>query len=462
MRGSVRKRCQCRDADGRRVRNCRKAHGSWFFVIDIGIDPQTFRRRQVTRSGYRTRDEADEAMTKELAALDLGTWTNDQGVTLADWLDTWLTEFAEHVAAKTRSAKTLALYRSSVLNVWKPQLGHVRLRDLRRGHVDGSLRALAQPQTTGRRNGNSGSYSQRRSASTIDGHRRALRAALSAAVRRELMHHNPAEGRMDAIPARQTDEDDELGIWQPEETSRFLDALAGDRLSALYEVASYAGLRRAELCGLRWSDIEPDWTGAMIRQTIVDLTRGQAGPEDLLCPVCGAEHVGRHFKRPKTRKGRRWVPLASLAQTALRAHRAAQLEERAEFGKDYLDHDLVFCNVDGLPLRPDSITRDFVIKAAAVGLPPIRLHDLRHGACSLMLAGGVPVEIVQMIMGHSSPAVVRQVYAHLIRKATTAQVDAALRTVAERAREQSVRNLAQSTGAGSPGIDAGIAPDQPK
>jgi hypothetical protein len=73
-----------------------------------------------------------------------------------------------------------------------------------------------------------------------------------------------------------------------------------------------------------------------------------------------------------------------------------------------------------------------------------------------MLAGGVPVEIVQMILGHSSPAVTRQVYAHLMRKATTAQVDAALATVAERAREQSVSNDAPSTGSAGPAPDAGL------
>jgi integrase len=131
--------------------------------------------------------------------------------------------------------------------------------------------------------------------------------------------------------------------------------------------------------------------------------------------VCGAEHIGRHFKRPKTSKGRRWVPLAGPAKRALEALRSAQLVERAEFGADYQDHDLIFCLVDGLPLRPDSVTRDFTAKAAACSLPTIRLQDMRHGACSLMLSGGVPVEIVQMILGHSSPAVTRRVYAHLMR-----------------------------------------------
>lgn len=275
------------------------------------------------------------------------------------------------------------------------------------------------------------------------------------------MQSNPADGRMDAVPAPKASQEDDLGIWEPEETAAFLRSITGDRLSALYELAAYAGLRRGELCGLRWSDLDADGSGAWIKQTIVDLTRSQAGPGDLICPVCGAEHIGRHFKRPKTSKGRRWVPLAGPAKRTLEAHRSAQLEERAEFGADYQDHDLVFCLADGLPLRPDSVTRDFTAKAAACSLPTIRLQDMRHGACSLMLSGGVPVEIVQMILGHSSPAVTRRVYAHLMRKATTAQVEAAFAGLTEHSREQSVSNQAESAGPAEAGPNAKPLPTSP-
>ena len=437
MRGSVRKRCQCRDAEGRRVRNCRKAHGSWFFVLDAGEDPLTHKRRQITRSGYRTRDEADEAMTKELAALDSGIWTDDQGLTLGDWLDTWLGEFTERVETKSRSPKTLAVYRSNVRNFWQPKLGHLRLRDLRRAHVAKALQELSQHQTSGRRPGNSGSYVELRSGSTVDSYRRTLRAALSVARSRDLISTNPAEGRIDVIPGRRagTDEDDDdMGVWEPEETARFLEHIAGDRLAAFYELAAYAGLRRGELCGMRWTDLNEDWAGARVRQTIVDLSSGQARSGDLTCPVCGQEHIGRHFKRPKSRKGRRWVPLAEPARQALAAHRAAQDAERAEFGDDYRDHDLVFCYVDGEPLRPDLLSREFTRHAAACGLPPIRLHDMRHGACSLMLSGGVPIEIVQLILGHSSPVVTRKVYAHLMRKASAQQVEVAVKALTDHRR----------------------------
>ena len=86
-----------------------------------------------------------------------------------------------------------------------------------------------------------------------------------------------------------------------------------------------------------------------------------------------------------------------------------QQQERADFGPDYSDHGLVFCEVEGTPLRPSKVTEAFAGHAAACGLPPIRLHDARHGACSLLIAGGVPIEVVQMILGHSSPSVTRQV-----------------------------------------------------
>ena len=85
MRGSVRKRCQCRDDRGGEVKGCRKAHGSWAYVIDAGINPDTKRRLQVKRSGFRTREEAQDAMTEAMNAVNTGTWTGDKGITVGEW-----------------------------------------------------------------------------------------------------------------------------------------------------------------------------------------------------------------------------------------------------------------------------------------------------------------------------------------------------------------------------------------
>ncbi len=176
------------------------------------------------------------------------------------------------------------------------------------------------------------------------------------------------------------------------------------------------GFRRAELCGLRWSDIDDDGAGLTVRQTVVEVSRGQLTDAQRVCPYCAGEHVGRFFKRPKSKAGRRSVPLAGPAQQALARHRLVQAADRKLFGIDYSHHDLVFCLPDGTPFRPGSITNAFEAHVKACGLPVVRLHDTRHGACSLLLAGGVPIEVVQMILGHSTPEITRKIYAHLVRK----------------------------------------------
>jgi integrase len=113
------------------------------------------------------------------------------------------------------------------------------------------------------------------------------------------------------------------------------------------------------------------------------------------------------------------------SQAALTWHRVAQKDERDFLGTDYNDHDLVFCDFAGLPFRPGSVTGAFETHVSACRLPMVRPHDTRHGACSLLLAGGVPIEIVQKILGHSSPVVTRKIYAHLMRKETAALVETA-------------------------------------
>lgn len=253
-------------------------------------------RRQIPRSGFKTKTEAENALTDELSKLNAGTWTDDRNMTLDAWLDQWL---AELIAAQ-RSVNTVKNYRGHVRDAWKPLLGHVLLRDVRRSHIERVLANLAVPLDGERPAGNVGRWVTQRSPATIEGYRRTIRAALSAAQRRELIAVNPAVGRMDSIPHPTGEEDDEPTVWQREETARFLEHVYDDRLSALYELAACVGLRRAELCGLRWSDIDADAVGLRVRQTIVSVTRTQVTPAQAVCPVCGAEHVGRLFKMPKS------------------------------------------------------------------------------------------------------------------------------------------------------------------
>jgi integrase len=192
------------------------------------------------------------------------------------------------------------------------------------------------------------------------------------------------------FPTRPRAGDREPAVWEPAQIASFLEhvSVVGDRLAVLYEVVAYTGLRRGELCGLRWSDLDADGGGLSVRQNLVGVSRRRILPAQRTCLICGVEHVGLVFKGPKTQSGYRWVPLARPAQAALRRHRRAQDVDRRH--GLYRGHDLVFCAANGDPLRPGMISAQFVQRVKASGLPAIRLHDLRHGTCSLLLAGGVP------------------------------------------------------------------------
>lgn len=445
IRGSVYKRCQCRDSAGRRVKDCGRPHGSWCYTFDVGPREaglqqrrqHSLPRRQVVRSGFASRAAAEAALAGELSRLATGVWVDDRDLTLGWWLQTWLDLQAE----AGRSVKTLANYHGHVRDIWTPALGRARLRDLRRADVVQVLMTALEPvddcgkdgDTDGAyaphgtvpagvaAHGNVGRRVRRRSVSTVEGYRRTLRSALSAAQRRGLIAVNPAMGPIDGLHWPTPTEAVEARAWEPAQTAAFLEYVtdAGGPLAGLFEVAAYTGLRRGELCGLRWSDLDADDGGLRVRHNLVEVARDRIPIEQRRCVDCGREHVGR-FKGPKSRAGRRWVPLAAPAGAALRGQRAKQEVERR---RTYRDHDLVFAAPDGDPLRPNAVSAEFARLVRACGLPLIRLHDLRHSACSLLLAGGVPLEVVQMILGHASPSVTRGVYAHILRDPTAEQVN---------------------------------------
>jgi integrase len=219
-----------------------------------------------------------------------------------------------------------------------------------------------------------------------------LHSALKQAVRWNLLVRNPASA-VDAprVPRHRIDP---LSLGQVE---ALLAEAEQDRLHALYVLAVTTGLRQGELLGLQWSDI--DWGSAELRVRR-QLMRGPEGFE---------------FPEPKTASGRRVVSLPARAVDALRAHRSRQLEERLAAGAAWHDWDLVFCNTVGKPIEGQNLTRrSFKPLLARAGLPPIRFHDLRHTAATLLLAQNVHPKVVQERLGHSQIAVTMDTYSHVM------------------------------------------------
>jgi integrase len=181
------------------------------------------------------------------------------------------------------------------------------------------------------------------------------------------------------------------------EQARQLDAAKGDRFEAIFTVALSLGLRLGEIIGLRWQDVDLNAGTLTVNQTIYRV-RGK----------------GVIAAAPKTERSRRTLHLPESVVSALRSHRARQLQERLAAGRDWKDTGLVFASRVGTPVDQRNLFRAFKALLAKAGLPDVRFHDLRHSAASLLLAQGVPMRAVMELLGHSSISTTADIYSHVM------------------------------------------------
>jgi integrase len=180
-------------------------------------------------------------------------------------------------------------------------------------------------------------------------------------------------------------------VWMPEQPGAFLDFVTEDRLYAMWHLIAFRGLRRGEVCGQPWSETNLDRHSLTVTGQLV-----QDGWE-----VEASE--------PKTDSGFRVVALDDDTVHVLKRHREQQEADRAEWGSARVNTGLVFPQEDG-SWHPGKVTDLFERLVAASGLPPIRLHDLRHGAAALMLAADIDIKIVSDALGHSDTRITRDIY----------------------------------------------------
>jgi integrase len=216
-----------------------------------------------------------------------------------------------------------------------------------------------------------------------------LRNALQNAMREELITRNVAR----LVQVRTPTYEINRGLTV-EQAKALLAHSRQDRLHALYVLAVYLGLRRAELLGLRWVD--------------VDLKTGQLEVVQTLQRVGGLLQA----VPPKTRSSRRSVPLPEPCLVALRQHRMRQHRERLAAGMAWVDSGLVFTTSIGTAVEPGNLRRSWYPLRDQAGIPDVRFHDLRHTCVTLLLDLGVPPHIVREIVGHSAIEVTMTIYAH--------------------------------------------------
>jgi integrase len=403
MAYSVYRRCACRNSAGRQLANrCpklgSKGHGTWYFVAnltDVGG-----RRRQMRRGGFPTKKDAERAAQKVTSRADAGQIVDDKETT-GQWLEAWLAGKRSLLATTRRS------YEIHLRIHLIPKLGWIPLEKLRPGDIAAAYRAIEAERPEGRPP--VGPATIRRIHAT-------LRASLNSAVQQQRLPFSPAS-HVELPEAKRP----KVAPWEPEELGRFLDAVQSDRHSCLYEVLSMTGLRRGEALGLRWTDLDLERGVLVVRQQLTQLGHEIA------------------FGPPKTASGEnRMVELDAGTVGVLLGHQPRQQIERADWGDAYEDQDLVFARENGAPIHPEFATRHFQYLARKAGLPPIRLHDLRHGSASLQLAAGVPMAVVSKRLGHSSISITADTYSHLLEGVGHAAAEAAAALVPRTIRDHNV------------------------
>ena len=312
-----------------------------------------------------------------------------------DWLAHWL-------VSRTTAQAHVRGYAAHVRLYLAPYVGEVLLGELSVAQVQAMFAAIIrQHQALG----------TPVSAATLTRIRATLRAALNAAIRRGLLTENPAAKaelprarRPRAVvwtpyrieQWRRTGERPAVAVWTAQQTAQFLHSIEEHRLYAAYHLIALRGLRRGEAAGLRWCDIDLDGKTAVITQQLQQYDGRLA-----ICP-------------PKTAHSTRVIALDHTTVAALRAHRDRQRAEAGAYGPGYRTSGFVFTNLNGDPMAPDRLTRTFRALATGAGQPPVRLHDLRHGAATLALAAGVDLRVVQEMLGHSSIVLTADTYTSVL------------------------------------------------
>jgi integrase len=374
----------------------KRRDGLWMAQITVGRDPETGKPKRATFYG-KTRQEVADKLTKALRERQQGTFVAPHKLTLGEWLDTWL----QHYKRPRIRSSTLDSYEIIIRRHVSPVLGHIALRDLRPDHLQRYYNEKAQ---------------QGLEASTILLHHKIVSNALAQAEQNQLVMRNVC--RLTELPRQPRKEMRTLTIEQA--ATQLLSALQGDRLYAAFLTFFMTGLRRGELLGLRWQDIDLNAGILHVRQILVCIYNRDAKGE--------GRKTRLHFHEPKAEKSRRSVPIPEACLAVLKHHKAHQAEEKLLLGPGYQDHGLVFAQAEGTPIDPRSMHRYFTQALQRGGVPAIRVHDARHTFATWMLEQNVHPKVVSELLGHSSIRITLDLYTHVsldLEKQAAATLNAA-------------------------------------
>jgi integrase len=378
----------------------RKRGDVWYVKLELDRDPVTNKRRQKWYSGFTSKKAAESELTKLLHQMQTGSYVEPSRLTVADYLRKWLADYAK----LNVSAKTFERYEQIVNNDLVPEIGGIALAKLQPLQIQGMY---SKQLASGRKKGAGGLSPQ-----TVLHHHRVLRKALAQAVRWNLVVSNPAD-RVEPprVAVEEVQPIDEMAAaW-------LIEVAQGTRIHIPITLAVFTGMRRGEILGLRWADIELEAGYLHVRRSIEETKAGVA------------------FKEPKSRKGRRIVSLTPTVTATLAAHREQQERRRQILGAGYETGDLVCCQDDGRIWKPSAFDSSYRQLLKRRKLTGPTFHALRHSHASHLLRSGVDPKVISERLGHSKVAFTLDKYVHLMpgmQEAAAQKIEDAMATARTR------------------------------
>jgi len=361
----------------------KRKDGKWQGSILIGYDLETGRPKRKYFYG-RTRKEVQEKINEVALKVQAGTYREPSKLTVAEWFTTWLNDYMKPSLRPT----TWESYRYQVEGHIIPALGHLRLPQLQTAHIQ---RLYNDKLKGGRLDGKPGGLSPK----SVKYIHTVIHSALEQARKEGMITINPAGAVK--LPKQ---EQPEIKYLTVAEAAIFLATAKDSKHFAAYFLALNTGMRRGEILGLRWRDL--------------DLAAGQLTINQGLVRVTGK---GLIFQEPKTALSKRVINLAPPVVQVLKEHKKKQAEYRLMAGGAYDEKglDLVFANELGEPICPRAFTRVFERLIKKAGLD-VTFHGLRHTFATLALESGVDVKTIQETLGHHSSAFTMDVYSRVTAK----------------------------------------------
>ena len=354
----------------------------YYAVIYEGIDPATGRERRRWIPAGSRKGDAEKLLNGLVRRANAGELAAADRITLGDYLTSrWLPTQRSQLRPSTFDSYE----RNLKLHVM-PTIGRVPLQKLAPEDLDSLYARLL---ASGRRDGRGGL-----SVKTVRYVHLILHKALKDALRKGSVLRNVADAA--DPPKLSSAKRPEIRVWEAHELRQFLSLIEPHRLGAAFHVSAYTGMRRGELLGLRWMDVDVEASRLSVRQAIVSVAY------DL------------QLSDVKTSNGRRTIDLDEGTLAVLEEWRSRRDQEHRMLGTSRRADELIFCHADTAPTHPDVFSQIFDRTVARSGLPIITLHDLRHTHATLLLKAGVPIKVVSERLGHASPSFTMTVYQHVL------------------------------------------------